>query len=179
MADLATDIDFEVFCVVFGKSGNAALAGKDVFPESPTIISQTTDNPDSRNENPLHSFGPTPANNDDRLWLKTCIPARPTRPWVLPLQYEPGKQGIQGVLKQTSAGLQPSGGVFAVIGAELVRGILPDLRRLPAASWPEFHHFRLQVSGMYARKHSSSAIFPGDSRCVFSFLPVNSVVVTL
>lgn len=122
MADLATDIDFEVFCVVFGKSGNAALAGKDVFPESPTIISQTTDNPDSRNENPLHSFGPTPANNDDRLWLKTCIPARPTRPWVLPLQYEPGKQGIQGVLKQTSAGLQPSGGVFAVIGAELVRG---------------------------------------------------------
>jgi hypothetical protein len=98
---------------------------------------------------------------------------------VLPLQNEPGKQAIQGVLKQTSAGLQPSGGVFAVIGAELVRGILPDLRRLPAASWPEFHHFRLQVSGMYARKHSSSAIFPGDSRCVFSFLPVNSVVVTL
>lgn len=53
-----------------------------------------------------------------------------------------------------------------MIGAELVRGILPDLRRLPAASWPEFHDFRLQVSGRYGRKRSSSAIFRRFPVCV-------------
>lgn len=50
-----------------------------------------------------------------------------------------GKQGIQGVLQQTSAGLQPSDSVFAVFGADCVKKfwrVNPDSRPAQTAGEP-------------------------------------------